>query len=434
MRHWLTLVLLATVAPAAAAQEDSLPPGIVLLSRVKQRIGREMDHLPEYTCLETVQRFTKSARPKAELEPLDTLRLEILYTGKKELYSSPGGREFRDEHPASFTSGGMIGDGIFASHLHSIFLGGETLFTFRGQEQVGRDRGWANAAKFDFRISSRFSQYHVTVPDGSGIVGIKGSFWADPETHELLRMEIHADDIPPTLPIRDIVTVLNYSRMRIGERDIMLPQSAELRLSQSSGNESLDLFEFTHCRSYHAQSSITFGAPDAAPDDPGKPAARLVGSGEISGAIPAGLTVQIGLTTLVDNDAAVGTLIEGRVRGNVEWKGKTLLPDGALVRGRIRRLEQYADAGKYFMVGLEFTEVEADGTLLRFYADLQNATGAPGLEWSITGSTRPSGPGSVVERIRPMDLPGVGSFIIRGDKLSLPQGFQMVWRTRALKP
>lgn len=47
--------------------------------------------------------------------------------------------------------------------------------------------------------------------------------------------------------------------MRIGERDVMLPQSSELQMYHLDGSESLDIFDFTHCRSYHAESTIAFG-------------------------------------------------------------------------------------------------------------------------------------------------------------------------------
>jgi len=45
-----------------------------------------------------------------------------------------------------------------------------------------------------------------------------------------------------------------------------------------------------------------------------------------------------------------------------------VIPDGSVVRGRIRRLERYQGGGA-FIVGLEFTEVEVRGRLLPFYAD-----------------------------------------------------------------
>ncbi len=114
-------VLLVLATLEAGAQDSGLPPGILLLSRVKRHVKQELEHLPEYTCLETVQRFGLSAanmreKPKAgkkeqpggkfQLDPIDTVRLEILYSGNKELYSSPGGSHFREENLSSFVVGG----------------------------------------------------------------------------------------------------------------------------------------------------------------------------------------------------------------------------------------------------------------------------------------------------------------------------------------
>jgi len=190
-------------------------------------------------------------------------------------------------------------------------------------------------------------------------------------------------------------------------------------------SESLDIFDFTHCRSYQAESSITFGA-----DPEPRPArtAAVAPSYEVTGTVPAGLTVPVELTTAVDDEATVGALLEGRVTRNVEWKGKTILPENAVVRGRIRRLERHRDDRRYWIVGLEFTEVETDAARLRFYADMETASGAPGLEF-VSGEKRPGARGNVV---RPIKVPGVGSFIVRGDKLSLPRGFRVVWVTRRL--
>jgi hypothetical protein len=387
-------------------------------------VAQDLESLPEYTCIETVQRFINS-------KPVDTIRLEILFTGKKELYASPGSRSFKDDDPSAFIASGMIGDGMLGTRLHNIFLSGATVFQWRGEEETGRDRGWARAVKYDFRISRLESQYTVSSRGWSGVVGMKGSFWADPETFELLRVEIHADEIPPMLPVRDVVTLSNYARMRIGERDVMLPQSSELQMYHLDGSLSLDIFDFTHCRSYHAESTIAFGVdPDLGSQSR---TAAVPPSDEVSGTVPAGLTVPVELTTAVDDDATVGALLEGRVTRSIDLKGKTILPENAVVRARIRRLERYRDAGRYWIVGLEFTEVETSTGRLRFYADMESASGAPGLEWFAAGKNRPGPRGSVVtEHIRPVELRGVGSFIIRGDKLSIPRGFRMIWVTKRL--
>lgn len=408
---------------------------MLLLSRVKRHVKQELEHLPAYTCLQTVERSTNRWGKRKGLAPLDTVRLEILYTGNRELYASPGAQDFREQDPSSYTSGGLMGDGVFASHLHSVFISESALFTYRGEEQVARDRGWARAVKYDFRIPLSLSGWTVTVGATRGLVASRGSFWVDPGSLDLLRMDIYADDIPPTLAVNEVSLSLVYGRMRIGSDDIMLPQSAEMRLVQMDGSESLNEFDFTHCRSYHVESSITFSASETL-SPPAGIATAPVRRSPATGMLPAGLMVPVTLTTPLTGDSAVGTLLEGRIPNNVSLKGKVIIPAGSVIRGRLRRLEHHSDNGGYFVTGLEFTEVDAGESALRFYADLQSASGASGLDWLVsTGGSRTTkfGIENTTENIRITDLPGVGSFFILGSKFSLPAGFKMQWKTRALE-
>jgi hypothetical protein len=75
----------ALLAPFTAAPQD-LPPGVLLVSRVKARVKEQMAHMPQYTCLETFERSRKRAGPKGELTSQDAVRLEVLFTGKKEFF------------------------------------------------------------------------------------------------------------------------------------------------------------------------------------------------------------------------------------------------------------------------------------------------------------------------------------------------------------
>src|SRR5579863_5982640 len=123
LRAALVVALLTVASSESGGQDLEFPPGVLLLSRIKRHVAHELEHLPEYTCLETVDRSLSRGDSKGKpgkLQPLDTLRLEILYSGRKELYASPGAHVFRDESPAGFVAGGMIGDGVFATQLQSI--------------------------------------------------------------------------------------------------------------------------------------------------------------------------------------------------------------------------------------------------------------------------------------------------------------------------
>src|SRR5438309_2117724 len=70
MRCALVSLLLAGVA----FPQDLLPPGVLLLSRVKRHTAEELSRLPNISCLETVQREYQP--PNGKMRTLDTVRLE----------------------------------------------------------------------------------------------------------------------------------------------------------------------------------------------------------------------------------------------------------------------------------------------------------------------------------------------------------------------
>jgi hypothetical protein len=154
------------------------------------------------------------------------------------------------------------------------------------------------------------------------------------------------------------------------------------------------------------------------------------------------LQVVVKVSTRITDQTAVGALIEGKVDGNVLRKGRLLIPDGSPVRGRVRRLEWYEDKGGYYIVGLEFTDIEAAGTRYRFFAGLEDMDRLPGLRQTIrtskqeTYALRNDSTTTVdsTEILSLPELPGVGSFFVQAPSLDLPPGFRMTWRTRALVP
>ena len=147
------------------------------------------------------------------------------------------------------------------------------------------------------------------------------------------------------------------------------------------------------------------------------------------------------LTVPIAETQAVGSLIQGRVASDVKDKSKILIPAGASVRGRIRRLEHYTDSGSYFIIGLEFTDLEWEGSHARFVAELQDMDHSEGIDWFLHNAAsetrRISGELSETrsynETIRTGSLPGVGTFFVRGTKLNLPKGFKTTWKTASIK-
>jgi hypothetical protein len=403
---------------------------VLLLARVKAHMREELARLPNCSCLETVRREYQHGG--GILQPLDTIRLEVLYSDYHELYASPGGPGFGNNQPMDFVGSGSIGNGHFALFLSEAVSENGLAYEYKGEETLQGRR----LARYDYRVPRNMSGHTITLPEGTGRVGAKGSFWADPATYDIVHILIESDEIPPELPVMAYVTSIDYAHTILGGSDFLLPQFADSRLVKFNGEESRNHIEFTHCHLYSADSSVSFG------DHQGFP---LIGASsvlEVNRELLPALPVVVKLSTRITEKTTVGALIEGVVEGNVLYKKSVLIPGGSPVRGRVRRLEWNDEKGGYFVVAVEFTEIEAAGTRYRFFADLEGTDALPGLRPTIRTPKPPEksslrGGGATVysdETLLLPDLPGVGSFFMQTPRLDLPPGFRMTWRTRALVP
>ena len=272
-------------------------------------------------------------------------------------------------------------------------------------------------------------------------MGLHGSYWVDPKGYDVIVLDVIADDIPPTLPITEMTTSIRYAQTRLSDsRMVMLPESAEVHMAKFTGEISNNRIEFTHCRVFGAETTLSFDAPDAAEATPRFGVSSV---DDTLRPLPAGLEIAVKLRTPVSGEMAVGTLIDGVVAGNVSLKHKVVITAGAPVRGRIRRLERYTDPIPHFVVALEFTEVRVEEIRYRFYAEPVDIEHIPGVEpWLRTqekDETTEFFDGARMtyrsrENLVLYDLPGVVSFFFKATKLDLPQGFRTVWKTKPLKP
>jgi len=414
----MTRGLWAIVVTGCALRAQSVAPEVLMQARIKAHAVHELENVPNYTCLETVSRFRADTRSRSRMERvlalLDTVRLEVVYSGGREWYGSPGERNLGTPNPAAFVGGGMIGNGSFAGILHNVMAGAK--ITYGGEETKGGRR----AVRFDFVLPSRLKSMLVTLPEGQGQVGQEGSFWADPVSLDLVAVEARVTEIPPSLPLRDSETSVQFARMRIGNFDVLMAQQAETHMRTAKGVESFNRMEFTHCRAYAAQSEIRFEAPgveEAAPTP--RPSTGSVA------AIPPFLTVRMELTTPVSDSDNVGTLIEARVMEDVLNKGAVAIPKGSVVHGRIRRLEKYR-GGTAYIVALEFSEI---GTR-PFYANLLSIHKDPKIHVELKEQVVVPNGQAREQKITLPELPGVASFFVNGSSFTLPKGFQTTWRTR----
>jgi hypothetical protein len=415
------LLLACALSLPFPTRQAELPHDLVLLREIKSRMARNLTRVPNYTCLETIYRGTRASNKMVIAVPgkqvpfrrVDVLRLEVAEVDGDELYARAGEHNFEKKDIAEFGNGGLIGNGIFTLFAHNIFASTNPTYKYVGEEDLdGR-----KMIRFDFNVPQLISGYHVWTQFGGAIVGYHGSFWADPQTFDATRLTIVAEDIPPSIGLASAESRVDYAKVRIGESPVLLPQSGELRTAMVKGGDSRDEIAFTHCREYGVQSTIRFdNITDSGADAENN--AGTAGTNYVE--LPSGLPLTLKLETAIDAASAhVGDMIAATVDADARVKGKVVVPKDAVITGRLRRLELHKEGWPFVQVGLEFIQIEFEGKQTRFFAELEKIMLPAGAE----------GP----KRVESKDLPGVGMVTAMGNKLRLPEGTRMIWKTISYK-
>ena len=320
-----------------------------MLIRIRTRAIENLNRMPNYTCTETVER---SHRPKSthKFELLDTIRLEVALVDGKEMYAWPGAAKFDDVELSHFVTGGAIGNGSFALHARAVFSGEATHFEYTGTGTTG-NRSWI---RFHYDVPLARSGYTLRSGQEKALVGFHGSFDVDPQSLDLERIVVIADQIPPRLQLEKAVTAVDYSRIKIGETDFLLPTGSELSMVNVDATENRNQIRFTSCRQFSGQSVLRF---DDAPDTSSTLSTSSNETAEI--VLPVGLVLTLALIDDVElAKGAIGDPVRARLQNDLKWKGRVLMPKGAVATGRLMRIERHSDS---VMVGVTFDELDAPG-------------------------------------------------------------------------
>jgi hypothetical protein len=407
------------------ASGGDLPKDVLQLAQLKRKVVAELARLPNYTCLETIER-SRTQRANEQLRYVDTVHVEVAVADNREIYSWPGADQFEDRDITEMVSANAISNGSFAADIRSVLVDNDSIIAWHGEEEkFGR-----RTLRWDYRIPYNLSGWSVTYGTHTGRVSAIGSFWADAESLDLLRLETNGDDIPPDLPFAAIKNTLDYARVHLGLQDLLLPRSAELVLTMLDGQQSRNRTEFSHCREFAAQTTLRF---EAAPES--DTAAAAIGISEVS--LPVGLRLSLRLAQAVDSDQTrVGDAISAIVDDPAQYKGKTVVPKGAVLRGHIRQFERSSTPREHYIVSLEFTDLDFPGHHARFFGELDAVEPVANLAWSLSTSRTKildhgywTGIRSETETYAPIPVPGVSTFFIEGARFRLHEGLRMTWRT-----
>jgi len=404
--------VLACLPLLACQAQPTIPPELSLLARIKTRMAETLGHLPNYTCTQTTERSQKRPAARA-FDVLDNVRLEVALVGGKELFGWPGANRI-DEAELGDLIGGTFGNGNFALLARSVFLTTGPTFAYAGESEQSGPR----AVRFNFRVPLLYSGYHLKVTEREAVVGYHGSFWADPETLDLLRLEVFADDIPPRLGLAASSTATNYKRARIGASEFVLPESSDLILTELNGIEHRNRTRFHDCRQYSGESVLTFADPS-----PREPALVQKDRGRIE--LPDDLVSEFSLITPIDSQtSAVGDAVQARLYRAIKVDGRVTAPKSALLNGRITRLQK---AGHYYVISIALASLDAGDD----YAELS------GRDNQLSPLLLRPSPSYAMSRTQFADTlrqeMSKGSMVFETNRLVLKPGFPLVLRSRLLK-
>jgi hypothetical protein len=246
-------VLLLACMAASNAVVYAGSADAVLLNQVRRHMAETLSRLPNYTCLQTIERMQRTSASK-RFSPVDLVRLEVALVNGNELFSWPGAHKFEDKPIGEMVTGGAIGNGNFGLHAKTLFQSRAPEFLYAGE----RVRNNKRTLQWDYQVPLARSGYVLRQGNKEALTAYHGSFWVDPDLLDVTRLEMHADNISPELQISDARDAVEYLRVPIGPQTFLLPKSAEMTLTDRSGAESRNRTRFTECREYLGESKLIF--------------------------------------------------------------------------------------------------------------------------------------------------------------------------------
>jgi hypothetical protein len=307
---------------------------------------------------------------------------------------------------------GPVSTGAFGGHLSSVFGQPGVNFEYTGEALANGKKVF----EYSYRVPLEASRFEVKSSTSWHAAAYEGSFQLDPETLELERLTIRTGALPPGAGFCQASTTLEFQRVHIGDSDVVLPRQSQLEIRLNESKDARNVTKFSNCREYQAESAIVFDAPAT-----GATATRNTGRGRVN--LPLGLPVTLALTEPIDSAAAAaGDEVSAKVVKPIRRAGsaEVLVPAGAIVHGRIRRVEHHLLPRPYFLIALAFNRVEVEGAQSPFAA---RSEPEPAL-------TRELGANLAV-RETGFRFWGVGTFLFptTRDHLVVPAGSESKWFT-----
>lgn len=382
------------IAFAALLPSQSFDPNALLASAM-EKIERGFNRQRRFTCDAFIVREFYRTDPRRALVGRDRLHVEVAVFDGRQLFSWPGAGAFRFQTLQEMVGGGASGSGEFGPFAASFLADSDPASI--------RFHGAGDLAEYTYDVPLAASHYLV----GSERTAYEGSLFVDPKTGDLRRLVIRVTD-PPAGSVVVHAEVDTTYEADAGGPDLF-PAESTLTMALDGDGEAVNRVTYRGCRVFTGESTLSFGP--APTQEQGQSPTRQ--------RVPAGLSVRSTMITPIDSRTSfAGDAVEARVLDPVKHGKRVVIPKGAVLRGRIVRLEQQYLPGVSVKLSLRFDSVEFNGAAMEIALAAR-----PNLDAVIPDPWQSSTP------VTPA-FEGVASIQVFGtDRLRLDNHVVSIWET-----
>lgn len=414
-------------AAAAALAVAADTAADLVFAKVRADIVADIADSRGVACMESVERTRYAARKPAgnatcgELVAITTdtprgtpvwhsrLRLNVTAGVVSEEFALTDASRFERNDVGGMLRAAAAGSGEFSMFLHNLIAGDGDPFESRGLQQTAIGKLLA----FGFTVPAEKSHLlYASFASGNTTEAVRaayrGSLLAVPESRDLKRLTIEAENAGDACRVQ---YATDYAATRVGDREILLPQSSRMEVVYRDGTE---LGSETYYSGCHRPAARTVAATAAA-DSP-KP-------------LPPNVRFRIRFQPAINSEtAATGDPVTGVIRDTVKDKQKGIIVHaGDRVHGRIAVIEQYLSPGIRWNLAIVFETIERGVGEHGIDQGVEQPVSLVPIDDGERSTRDESMSPAELERLRP---PGGGLIIFHDPTALLDPKFETVWETR----
>ena len=338
--------------------------------------------------------------PLGDVEWHDRLRLNVTAGSAAEEFALTEASRFEGADIAGMLKTADAGRGEFSTFLRNLMAGDGESFETRGVEQTP----YGQLQAIGFTVPAARSHFQ-------GGAAYRGSLYARPGSNELKRLLLVSENASAGAgETCRVQYTIDYAETRVGESEIVLPQSSIMDAIERDGKEVHSETFYSSCRRQRTDAAAPSAAAVAKP-------------------LPPNTRLKVRFEVPIEGEtAATGDPVIGIIRTTVKDKQNgVIVHAGDRLHGRIAAIEEYLLPHLQWNVAIVFETIERGvGEHGIDQGVEQPVTLVPLDDGDREPHDEPMGPAEL-QKLRPT---GGGYFVFHDANLLIDKNFEMEWETR----